>query len=85
MKLAKSRKKDEGFEEGLLELEAIVARLEGGDTSLEESLDLFEKGTARLKSLAVMLDEAEKKVDILTRDMSGEMKTVPFDKDGNED
>ncbi|GBE15941.1 MAG TPA: exodeoxyribonuclease VII small subunit [Proteobacteria bacterium] len=83
--MAKSRKKDEGFEEGLLELEAIVARLEGGDTSLEESLDLFEKGTARLKSLAVMLDEAEKKVDILTRDMSGEMKTVPFDKNGNED
>ncbi|NOY86249.1 MAG: exodeoxyribonuclease VII small subunit [Deltaproteobacteria bacterium] len=84
-KLAKSTKKDEGFEEGLAELEAIVAQLEGGDISLEKSLELFEKGTVKLKKLAGILDEAEKKVEILTRDISGEVKAVPFDEEETED
>ena len=83
--MAKSTKKDEGFEEGLAELEAIVAQLEGGDISLEKSLELFEKGTVKLKKLAGVLDEAEKKVEILTRDISGEVKAVPFDKEETED
>ncbi len=83
--MAKSTKKDEGFEEGLAELEAIVAQLEGGDISLEKSLELFEKGTVKLKKLAGVLDEAEKKVEILTRDISGEVKAVPFDEEETED
>lgn len=83
--MAKSTKKAEGFEEGLAELEAIVARLEGGDASLEESLDLFEKGTEKLKRLAGILDEAEKKVETLTRDISGKMRTVPLDEEEDED
>ena len=64
---------------------SIVAQLEGGDISLEKSLELFEKGTVKLKKLAGVLDEAEKKVEILTRDISGEVKAVPFDEEETED
>lgn len=82
--VTKSSKKGEKFEEGLTELEAIVARLESGDTTLEESLDLFEKGTGKLKRLSGMLDEAQQKVEILTKDTSGTVKTEPFE-EGRED
>ena len=83
--MVKSHKKDEGFEEGIAELEAIVAQLEGGELSLEKSLALFEKGTAKLKKLTAILDEAEKKIEVLSRDDSGRVKTVPFDPEGTGD
>jgi len=79
--LGKTSKKGEKFEEGLTELESIVARLESGDTTLEESLDLFEKGTEKLKRLTGMLDEAQRKVEILTKNNSGTVKTEPFEED----
>lgn len=82
--MAKTGKKGEKFEEGLIELESIVARLESGDATLEESLDLFEKGTRKLKALTGMLDEAQRKVEVLTKDSSGAVKSEPFE-EGRED
>jgi len=79
--LGKTARKVEKFEEGLVELESIVARLESGDTTLEESLDLFEKGTEKLKKLTGMLDEAQRKVEILSKDSSGTVKPQPFKED----
>ena len=79
--MGKPGKKDEKFEEGLIELESIVTRLENGETTLEESLDLFEKGTVKLKKLTGMLDEAQRKVEILTKDTSGAVKPELFEED----
>ncbi|UCF32177.1 MAG: exodeoxyribonuclease VII small subunit [bacterium] len=73
------------FEERLADLEAIVARLEDGDVTLEDSLDLFQKGTEQIKELARILEEAERKVEILTRDASGSLKVKSLEEDRNEE
>ena len=67
------------FEEGMAELEGIVARLESPELSLEESIQLFEKGMVLSRSLGKRLDEAERKIELLIKDESGDTQRVPFD------
>lgn len=66
------------FEQSISELEEIVAKLEAGDTSLDESLELFEKGIKLSKSCQKMLDDAEKKVSVLMTNEDGEMVKEDF-------
>lgn len=70
--------KSNNFEKSIKELEEIVSRLERGDTSLDESLELFEKGIKLSKQCQKTLDEAEKKVSVLVGDENGEIKTEEF-------
>ena len=61
-----------GFEAALTRLSAIVARLESGDLSLEQSLALFEEGTRLSRTSQAQLDAAEKRVEeLLGIDASG--------------
>ena len=53
------------FEASLQELEALVARMEKGELSLEESLRSFERGIALTRACQQSLKEAEQKVEIL--------------------
>lgn len=50
------------FEQEMQELEGIVAQMEKGDLRLEDSLKLFERGTALARSCRKSLDTAELKV-----------------------
>lgn len=50
------------FEENMLRLEQIVRAMERGDVPLEESLKLFQEGTALVKNCGKLLDEAELQV-----------------------
>lgn len=59
------------FEKSIKELEEVVNKLESGDATLSESLELFEKGIKLAKDCNKMLDEAEKKVSVL---IGGEKK-----------
>jgi exodeoxyribonuclease VII small subunit len=72
------------FEKKLAELEGIVARLESGENPLEEALALFEKGTGLLRELAKTLEEAERKVEVLTRGPDGKLVLAPFRPDAGE-
>ena len=54
------------FEESMKELEEVVAKLESGEVTLDESLKLFEKGIKLSSSCQKKLDEAERRVKILT-------------------
>ncbi len=74
-----AEKKNIGFEENLKELEDIVKKLEGGDVSLDEMLELFEQGIARTKECNQQLKEAEQKISILTKNSLGEMEEQPFE------
>ena len=67
------------FEESLKELEDIVRKLENGDASLDEMLDLFEQGIARTKECNALLRNAEQKITVLMKNNSGEMEEKPFD------
>ncbi len=59
------------YEDAVSELEAIVARLEHGDLSLDESLRLFERGVGLMRAASARLDEAERRIDLLTLDEAG--------------
>lgn len=59
---------DLSFEEASMELEALVAALEGEQKSLEESMALFERGQALVKRCADLLEKAELKIKQLSGD-----------------
>ena len=71
------RKKPESFEDALKRLEEIVQRMESGDLALEDSLGLFEEGVRLTRVCSQRLDEAEKKIELLTRDEKGGVKAEP--------
>lgn len=54
------------FEASMNELEDLVAALENGDLSLEESLSTFEKGVRLTKACQQHLAQAEQKINVLT-------------------
>ncbi len=68
----------QSFEESLKKLEAIVAQMERGDVTLEESIKLFEEGTKLAEQCKQQLAEAEGKVEILVKQRNGAMKREPF-------
>lgn len=47
------------FEQSMQRLEQIVRTLERGDAQLDDSLKLFQEGTALVRSCGKLLDEAE--------------------------
>jgi len=71
------KKKAVDFEQSLAELEALVARMEQGDMSLEESLKAFGEGINLTRECQNRLAEAELKVNQLINDRN-EFKLEPF-------
>ncbi len=67
------------FEEALARLETIVGQLEKGELPMEESLKIFEEGIRLSKNCLKMLEEAERKVEILLKDKDGGKRPKPFD------
>ncbi len=66
------------FESALKSLEEIVSQLEGGDLTLDRALQLFEEGVKLSRFCHEKLEEAERKVEILTRAADGTMKEAAF-------
>lgn len=50
------------FESNMHRLEQIVRALERGDVPLEESLKLFQEGTALVRDCGMLLDDAQLQV-----------------------
>ncbi len=69
--------KPASFEACLEELEKVVKELESGDLPLERALDLFERGVQLSDSCRKQLEEAEARVEILTR-KDGKLQPEPF-------
>ncbi len=68
------------FEARLDELERIVKELERGDLPLEQSLSLFEAGMRLSADCKRQLEEAETRVEVLTK-KGTEITAVPFNPD----
>lgn len=67
------------FEEALKELERIVARLESGDASLDESIRLYERGDRLRARCAERLDAAQARIEAIRLDAEGRPAgTRPF-------
>jgi exodeoxyribonuclease VII small subunit len=67
------------FEEALARLEAIVAELERGELPLEDSMRIFEEGIKLSRVCLKMLEEAERKVEVLVKDKDGKKRTRTVD------
>ncbi len=68
------------FEEALAQLERIVSQLESGNAELENSIDLYERGTALKAHCEARLKAAEAKVEKIRLSASGEAAgTEPLD------
>lgn len=71
--------KNLSFEQSMARLDEIVRHLEKGDMPLNDSLALFEEGTALIRSCEKQLDEAEQKVVKLRKGPDREPEELPFE------
>ena len=56
------------LEDNFAELEDILKQMEQPEISLEESFSLYQQGVLQLKNCGTILDEVEKKMQILGED-----------------
>lgn len=66
------------FETALKELEKLVDRMEKGDSTLEQSLEDFERGVELTRTCQNALQTAEQKVQKLV-EKQGKLSPEPFD------
>lgn len=59
----------EAFESAMIELEAIVAKMERGDMSLEDSLAAYQRGVSLTRVCQERLASAEQKVQVLSGEL----------------
>ena len=60
-------KKEESLEERLSQIEEMIRKMEEPEVSLDESFKLYQAGIEQLKHCNQMLDEVEKKMQILNK------------------
>ena len=70
-----------GFDQLLARLREVVTRLESGELSLEQSLQVYEEGVQLARRGQQLLASAEKRVEILVS-ASGGVEVAKFDEPG---
>ena len=70
------------FEASMKRLEEIVRAMERGEMPLEESLKLFEEGTALVRACGGMLDDAEMKIVKLMKGPDGQPVELEYEDEG---
>ncbi|MBI4789068.1 MAG: exodeoxyribonuclease VII small subunit [Chloroflexi bacterium] len=76
--MQKQKDNSESFESLFSELESVVAKLEAGDLSLDESLALFQRGMELAKKCGEMLEKAELRIKQLVPQANGELGVEDF-------
>ena len=72
------------FEQAIERLEKIVADMEAAELPLEDVLKKYEEGTRLVRFCSVKLEEAEKKIELLTKKSDGSVALKPFEADEEE-
>jgi exodeoxyribonuclease VII small subunit len=73
------------FEQAIQRLEKIVADMEAAELPLEDVLKRYEEGTRLVRFCTTKLDEAEKKIELLTKKADGAVALKPFAADETDD
>ena len=73
------------FEKAMTRLESIVEELERGDLNIDKSLEVFEEGIKMSRVCSKKLNEAEAKIEKLTKGKKGDLVTELFPLDNNDD
>ena len=71
--------KKESFETYLTQVEDAVKSLESGKLKLEESIEKYETGIRALRQCYAILDQAEKKIQLLVKEKDGSLSAKDFD------
>lgn len=69
------------FEDALSELEQILADIEAGQTTLEESLVKYERGNYLIQYCRQVLATAEKQIEVLSKGEDGAIKAAPMEQE----
>lgn len=75
--------KAHSFEENMHRLEQIIRSMERGEVALEESLKLFQEGTALVSACEDLLSNAELQVKKVMTGADGKPILEDFANDGN--
>lgn len=67
-KTAAKKKKELSFEEGMQQLESLVQRMSDGDLPLEESIQMYEQGSALVKELKQKLEQHRRRIEMIDPD-----------------
>lgn len=67
------------FEDAMIELESKVKKLESGSLTLDESITVFEEAVKLIRVCNKQLENAERRVRMLTEGNDGSVTDVPFD------
>ena len=73
------------FEKAMTRLESIVEELERGDLNIDKSLEIFEEGIKMSRVCSKKLNEAEAKIEKLTKGKKGELITDLFPLNDNDE
>lgn len=73
------------FEEAMGKLGDIVSSLEGEDLDLEESLKKYEEGVRLSQFCIKKLEEARRKIQMLSKLESGKIEAKPFGQEESEE
>src|ERR1039457_5286342 len=73
------------FESAIQRLEKIVTDMEGAELPLEDVLKKYEEGTRLVRFCNQKLEEAEKKIEILTKKSDGTAALEPFETEPAQD
>ena len=76
--------KKEKFEDYLRQVEDAVRSLEGGKLQLEESIEKYEMGIRALRQCYLILEQAEKKIQLLVKEKDGSLAAKDFDQAAEE-
>ena len=79
--MAAKKKKVLSFEEGMRNLEQLVEKLSGSELALEESIALYEEGTALAAQLKAQLDSQKKRIETIDPD-TAEIEAFEGDEHG---
>ena len=73
------------FEKAMQRLEQIVEDLEKGELDIDKSLEIFEEGIKMSRVCSKKLNEAEAKIEKLTKNQKGELATELFPVEDEDD
>jgi len=68
---------DGSFEESMDALESIVAHLDSGELTLDQSLDCFELGARLSNRCQRLLEQAELRIELVQRSLEVDLSTEP--------
>ena len=74
--------KEASFEESLAELEAIVAQMENGEPSLADLMENYSRGIRLSQKCMKALERAEKAMDLLVKEKTGETEALELKIEG---